>query len=79
VSPLDRASPALARTIRRLREKAETTQEDLAHEAGITTGTLSKIERADSNPSWTTVERIAGALEISLMELAEAVEGDEGQ
>jgi transcriptional regulator with XRE-family HTH domain len=78
MSPLDRASPALARTIRRLRQKAETTQEDLAHEAGITTGTLSKIERADSNPSWTTVERIAGALKVSLVELAEAVEGDEG-
>jgi transcriptional regulator with XRE-family HTH domain len=77
VSPLDRASPALARTIRRLRVKAETTQEDLAHEAGITTGTLSKIERADSNPSWTTVERIASALEVSLVELAEAVEDDE--
>jgi transcriptional regulator with XRE-family HTH domain len=76
VCPLDRASPALARTVRRLREQAATTQEDLAHEAGITTGTLSKIERADSNPSWTTIERIARALKISLVELAQAVEGD---
>ncbi|HEY3758475.1 MAG TPA: helix-turn-helix transcriptional regulator [Solirubrobacteraceae bacterium] len=66
----------MARTIRRLREQAATTQEDLAHEAGITTGTLSKIERADSNPSWTTIERIACALKISLVELAQAVEGD---
>jgi transcriptional regulator with XRE-family HTH domain len=78
VCPLDRASPALARTIRRLREQAATTQEDLAHEAGITTGTLSKIERADSNPSWTTIERIARALKISLVELAQAVERDAG-
>jgi transcriptional regulator with XRE-family HTH domain len=76
VCPLDRASPALARTVRRLREQTATTQEDLAHEAGITTGTLSKIERADSNPSWTTIERIARALKISLVELAQAVEGD---
>lgn len=72
--PLDRASPALAKVIRRLREQAEITQEDLAHRAGITTGTLSKIERADSNPSWTTVERIARALEVGLAELAQAVE-----
>jgi transcriptional regulator with XRE-family HTH domain len=76
VCPLDRASPALARTVRRLREQAATTQEDLAHEAGITTGTLSKIERAESNPSWTTIERIASALKISLVELTQAVEGD---
>ena len=76
--PLDRASPALARTIRHLREQSGATQEDLAHEAGITTGTLSKIERADSNPSWTTVERIARALRISLVELAQAVERDAG-
>jgi len=74
VCPLDRASPALAKVIRRLREQAEITQEDLAHRAGITTGTLSKIERADSNPSWTTVERIARALEVGLAELAQAVE-----
>ena len=72
--PLDRASPALAKVIRRLREQAEITQEDLAHRAGITTGTLSKIERADSNPSWTTGERIARALEVGLAELAQAVE-----
>jgi transcriptional regulator with XRE-family HTH domain len=76
VSPLDRSSPALARTIKRLREQAGATQEDLAHKAGITTGTLSRIERADSNPSWTTVERIARALQISLAELAQAVERD---
>ncbi len=76
--PLDRASLALARAIRRLREHAGITQEELAHRAGITTGTLSKIERADSNPSWTTVERIARALEISLAELARAAERDAG-
>jgi len=57
-----------------MREQSSRTQEDLAHDAGITTGTLSKIERADSNPSWTTVERLARALGISLVELAQAVE-----
>ncbi|MGH2854000.1 MAG: helix-turn-helix domain-containing protein [Solirubrobacteraceae bacterium] len=74
MSPLEGASPALAAVIRRLREERGVTQEDLAHEAGVTTGTLSKIERGLANPSWTTVERIARALSVSLGELGAAVD-----
>ncbi|HEY2767707.1 MAG TPA: helix-turn-helix transcriptional regulator [Solirubrobacteraceae bacterium] len=61
-------------TIRRLREDRGITQEDLAHEAGITTGTLSKIERCLANPSWTTVERIAHALGTTVALVAAAAE-----
>ena len=74
VSPLEDPSQALARAIRQLREELEITQEELAHEAGITTGTLSKIERGLANPSWTTVERIAGALGTSVARLAAVAE-----
>jgi len=35
-----------------LREKRGTTQEALAFEPGVTTGTLSLIERGQSNPPW---------------------------
>jgi len=42
----------------------------LAYEAGITTGTLSQLERGISNPSWGTLRAIAGALRISMVELA---------
>ena len=45
-------------------------QEGLAYEAGITTGTLSQLERGISNPSWGTLKAIAGALGVSMVELA---------
>jgi DNA-binding XRE family transcriptional regulator len=45
------------------------TQESLAHSAGITTGTLSLIERGQSNPAWGTVHRIATALGSSMGEV----------
>lgn len=75
MSPLEDPSPALASTIRTMREARGMTQEDLAHQAGITTGTLSKIERGRANPSWTTVDRIAQALGTTIALLAAAVEG----
>jgi transcriptional regulator with XRE-family HTH domain len=50
------------------------TQEDLAHRAGLTVAAFARIERGNANPTWTTVRRIAVALEISLSALAEAVE-----
>lgn len=50
------------------------TQEDTAYEAGITPGSLSRIEGARSNPGWTTVERIAQALDVTLVDIASAVE-----
>jgi transcriptional regulator with XRE-family HTH domain len=74
VSPIESASPALARAIRDLREARKLTQEEVAHEAGITPGTYSRIEGARANPTWTTVERIARALGVSLSVLAAAVE-----
>lgn len=78
MSPLDPANPALGRALRTLREERELTQEDAAYEAGITPGSLSRIETAVSNPTWTTVERIASALDVSLVELGAAVERAEG-
>lgn len=61
--------PALGQAIRQLREKRGTTQEDLAHAANITTGTLSLIERGQANPTWGTVKGIAAALGVSMGEL----------
>jgi transcriptional regulator with XRE-family HTH domain len=76
VSPIEPASPALADAIRILREERSLTQEDVAIDAGITPGSLSRIETARSNPTWTTVERITGALGVSLTALAAAVEAN---
>jgi len=68
--------PALAATLRRLREARGLTQEQLAHDAGITMGTLSKIETMTAAPAWLTVRQIADALGVSLSELAAAVESE---
>jgi DNA-binding XRE family transcriptional regulator len=66
--------PALADAIRRLRTERGLSQEDLAHEARITTAALARIERGQANPSWTTVVGIAAGLQVSLRELVAAVE-----
>lgn len=66
----DDPQPALGTAIRELRTKRNVTQEDLAHEAGVTVGTLSLIERGKSNPAWGTVKRIAAALDVAMGDLA---------
>ena len=68
------ADQALASTLRRLREEGNHTQEDLAHDAGITVAALARIERGQANPRWTTIKSIASALGISLGELGDAIE-----
>jgi transcriptional regulator with XRE-family HTH domain len=65
---------ALASTVRRMRLARGDTQEDLAHRAGLTVAAFARIERGHANPTWTTVMRIAVALEVSLASLAEAIE-----
>jgi transcriptional regulator with XRE-family HTH domain len=74
VSAPTQPDPALAATVRRMRIERGDTQEDLAHRAGLTVAAFARIERGHANPTWTTVRRIALALEISLANLAEAVE-----
>lgn len=66
----DQPQPALGKAIRQLRQKRSMTQEDLAHEAGITTGTLSLIERGNANPTWSTIKGIALGLELSIEDIA---------
>lgn len=70
--------PYLAAAVRRLRHECALTQEDLAHQAGLTTSALARIERGKANPTWTTTRRVALALGISLEELGRAVEEEAG-
>lgn len=73
----DEPQPALGIAIRQLRKKRGMTQEALAHEAGITAGTLSLIERGQSNPAWGTVARIAAALGSSMGDVGRLVDRSE--
>jgi transcriptional regulator with XRE-family HTH domain len=70
----EQPDPALAALVKRLREEREITQEQLAFDAGITASALSRIERGLNNPGWTTITRIAKALDVSLIKLATDVE-----
>lgn len=69
--------PALGRFLRRRREEQGLSQEAAAFHAGITTGTLARIELGQSDPAWSTVRAISGALELTLGELAQGVEAEE--
>jgi transcriptional regulator with XRE-family HTH domain len=64
----------LASVLRRLRQERGMTQEALAFNAHVTVSALSRIERGLSNPVWTTLVRIADALDLTPAELIAAAE-----
>ncbi|HYG96353.1 MAG TPA: helix-turn-helix transcriptional regulator [Solirubrobacterales bacterium] len=61
---------ALGEAVRRLRVEAELSQEQLAERAGTDLTQVGGIERGVRNPSYTTLLRLAAALETSVGELA---------
>jgi transcriptional regulator with XRE-family HTH domain len=75
----EQADPSLAALLKRLREERDITQEQLAFDAGITTSTLSRIERGLNSPGWLTVKRIAEALGLSLVDLVADLERAKGE
>jgi transcriptional regulator with XRE-family HTH domain len=74
VPPPSPPDPALAAVLRELRAASGRSQEDIAHEVGLTVGSYARIERGQSNPTWSTVRRIANALSITLGDLGTAVD-----
>jgi XRE family transcriptional regulator, regulator of sulfur utilization len=65
---------ALAATLRRMREERGLAREALAFRSGITAGALARIELGQAVPRWNTVRRIAEAMDVTMVELAAAVE-----
>jgi transcriptional regulator with XRE-family HTH domain len=61
---------ALGEAVRRLRLEAGLSQEQLAERAGTDLTQIGGIERGVRNPSYTTLVRLADALETSVGELA---------
>jgi transcriptional regulator with XRE-family HTH domain len=66
--------PNLAAILKRLREDRGLTQEHVAWHAGIAVSSLAKIENAQTAPHLDSVMRILGALDVTLAELAAALE-----
>lgn len=62
--------------IRKYREAKHISQEQLAHQAGLSTVTIGKIERGENNPKAETLIRIAKALEIPCQTLFEKHDGE---
>ena len=65
---------ALGVVLRKRREERGLSQEALAFHAGVTAGTLARLELGQSDPAWSTIRAVAKALNVSLHELATAVE-----
>ncbi|UWE19257.1 helix-turn-helix domain-containing protein [Herbaspirillum huttiense] len=60
--------------MRRLRNQASLTQEELAFEAGLERSYVSLVELAQKDPSFTTLQKIASALNFSMLELFQVYE-----
>lgn len=55
--------------LRRIRRTSGMSQEVLAHRAGIAPSFLSQIENGKRSPTITTLDAIAGALNIQIVDL----------
>lgn len=74
----DEAGLALARRIRLEREARNWSQAELAHAAGLSKATVSKIERGEMSPTAATLVRIAGAYDLTLAGLLLRAENEGG-
>lgn len=61
---------ALGEAVRRLRTEAGLSQEQLAERAATDLTQVGGVERGVRNPSYTTLLRLASALEVTVGELA---------
>lgn len=58
--------PDIAEQIRELRRLRGLTQSELARKSGLSTNTLSLIERKETSPTVSTLQKIAAALDVNL-------------
>lgn len=65
---------AIGRQVRTLRRKLDMTVTDLANQAGLSSGMLSKIENGLTSPSLATLKSLAGALNVPFTALFQKFE-----
>lgn len=63
------ARTELGKRIKSLRDQRRFSQEELAHRAAIHVTYLSGLENGKRNPSLTILERLSGALEVTIGDL----------
>jgi transcriptional regulator with XRE-family HTH domain len=82
VSPRARHTPRqallgskdLGGVLRAVREERGESRERLAVAAGLTVGTLARLELGQTDPVWSTILAVADALELKLANLGKLVE-----
>lgn len=62
-------SRKIGKTVRKIREEKNMTQEELALSAGLNRAYIGYIERGERNPSTETLVKIAKALKVSPKDL----------
>ncbi len=67
-------SRRFGRVIRKRRERAGISQEELAHRAGVTRNYISLLERGLRNPSLNVIAMLAESLKMTLVSLATDLE-----
>jgi len=60
---------ALGKNLRRARQQAGLTQEEVAERSGVHSTEVSRIERGKRDPRVSTLERLAKAVEVSPSDL----------
>ncbi len=71
--------PVLGPVLRAERQNQQRSMEAVAHDAGVTTNSLMKIELGRSDPSYSTVKRIASTLGMTRTELAQRLDQADSQ
>ncbi|RNF34816.1 helix-turn-helix domain-containing protein [Paracoccus methylarcula] len=69
---------AIGRQVRELRKRQRMTGSELASQAGLSVGMLSKIENGVISPSLTTLQTLANALRVPLVQLFSGYEEPRG-
>jgi XRE family transcriptional regulator, regulator of sulfur utilization len=59
----------IGRNLRRLRENRLLTQEELGEAAGVSRDQVSRIERDEVDPRFSTIRKLAKALDVDAREL----------
>jgi transcriptional regulator with XRE-family HTH domain len=65
---------ALGAAVRELREERGLSQEALGHAAGLHRNWIGGIERGERNPTFTSIVKVAAALDVSAAQLVAAAE-----
>jgi transcriptional regulator with XRE-family HTH domain len=68
---------ALGEVLRARRNDRGESQEEVGYRAGLTAGTVSRIELGEGRPEWETVRAIARALDFRLGDLGNQIEAVE--